>query len=67
LRCLLQIEALVFDIQQAEFGLALPVENQPDLKDVAAFLSGPGSAFWVALIDYNIVRCIGLEAIAGHA
>jgi hypothetical protein len=36
LRCLLQIEALVFDIQQAEFGLALPVENQPDLKDVAA-------------------------------
>ncbi len=67
MRCLLQIEALVLDIQQAEFGLALPVENQPDLKDVAAFFSRPGSAFWVALIDNNIVGCIGLEAIAGHA
>ena len=61
-----QVEALVLEIQQAEFGLALTAENQPDLKNVAAFFSGPGSAFWVALIDNNIVGCIGLEAIAGH-
>ena len=29
MRCLLQIEALVLDIQQAEFGLALPVGPNP--------------------------------------
>ena len=27
-----QVEALVLEIQQAEFGLALTAENQPDLK-----------------------------------
>lgn len=59
------VEALVLGIQQAEFSLALTAENQPDLKDVAAFFAGPGSGFWVTLIDNEIVGCIGLEAIAG--
>lgn len=55
---------LVLTIQQHEFGLSLTAENQPDLADIAAFFSAPGSAFWVAADDENaIVGCIGLEAL----
>ena len=59
------VEKLVLTIQRDEFGLALTADNQPDLKDVASYFAGEGSAFWVAVGLGEIVGCIGLQAIDG--
>jgi GNAT superfamily N-acetyltransferase len=61
------VAALVLTIQRDEFGYDLTTENQPDLKDVAGYFSGDGSAFWVGVAhsDSAIIGCIGLEAIEG--
>lgn len=59
------VVALVLDIQQREFGLALSEENQRDLKDITAYFSAPSSSFWVAEEEAgHIVGCIGLEAMS---
>lgn len=62
------VENLVLDIQRNEFGLALDAENQPDLKNIEAFFTNPGSAFWIAEDRQSgqIIGCIGLEALPGH-
>jgi GNAT superfamily N-acetyltransferase len=55
------VERLVLTIQQDEYGYQLTTENQPDLKDVAAFFASGHSAFWVAEgSDGQIIGCIGL-------
>lgn len=61
------VEALVLTIQRDEFHYDLTTANQPDLKDVAFYFAGCGSAFWVAQADSDgaIIGCIGLEAIGG--
>ena len=64
----LAVERLVLTIQRDEFGLALSADNQPDLRDIAAFFSHPNSAFWVAEARQtpSIIGCIGLEALPGN-
>ena len=64
----LAVERLVLTIQRDEFGLALDADNQPDLRNIAAFFSHPNSAFWVAEAGQtqNIIGCIGLEALPGN-
>ena len=44
------IIAVILPIQQAEFGIPITAEQQPDLASIADFyLSGAGN-FWVAVI-----------------
>lgn len=60
------VEQLVLTIQQDEYGYQLTTENQPDLKDIAAFFGGGHSAFWVAeAIGGEIIGSIGLMDL-GH-
>jgi N-acetylglutamate synthase-like GNAT family acetyltransferase len=51
-------------IQNHEFGLALSLEEQPDLADIDATYLKKGGAFWVAQEAEAIVGCIGLAAVA---
>jgi len=54
------VAALVLDIQQNEFGIAITLADQPDLADVEAhYLRGTGG-FWVAHDGAAIVGTIGL-------
>lgn len=53
-----EIAELVLSIQNDEAGLALTLDEQPDLKDVAAAYASGG--FWIALAGEKIVGCIGL-------
>jgi N-acetylglutamate synthase-like GNAT family acetyltransferase len=63
-----RVERLVLTIQQDEYGYQLNTENQPDLKDVAAFFDRKHSAFWVAEDKAaQIVGCIGLMDIGDGA
>jgi GNAT superfamily N-acetyltransferase len=39
---------LILPIQQAEFGLPITIDDQPDLIDVPGFYRTPGGEFWVA-------------------
>jgi putative acetyltransferase len=39
---------LILPIQQVEFGVAITVEDQPDLLDIDGFYNAPGGGFWGA-------------------
>ncbi|MFT3717499.1 GNAT family N-acetyltransferase [Pseudorhodoferax sp.] len=51
--------ALVLPIQQAEFGLAVTLADQPDLADIAGFYQRGQGNFWVATADGAVVGSIG--------
>ncbi len=59
------VAALIVPIQQAEFGIAVTLADQPDLADIPAFYRRGGGNFWVAEADGQIVGTIGLLDI-GH-
>lgn len=50
---------LVLSIQNDEYGIGLPLEEQPDLVDIKGSFSN-GGRFWAALKDGRVVGCIGL-------
>ncbi|MCW2406839.1 GNAT superfamily N-acetyltransferase [Sphingobium sp. B1D7B] len=52
-----EVAALVLSIQNDEAGIDLPIEEQPDLLDIAAAYREGG--FWVAQVDSVIVGTIG--------
>ncbi len=53
--------ALVLGIQNAEFGLGLAIEDQPQLLDIDAHFLSQGGGFWVAVDSQeNVVGSIGL-------
>lgn len=54
------VAATIIPIQQAEFGIPITLEDQPDLEDVAGFYQRGRGNFWVAAIDAEIVGTIGL-------
>ena len=51
---------LVLAIQQKEFGIAVTLDDQPDLLDVQSVYGASGGGFWVALADGKVVGSIGL-------
>lgn len=53
-----EIAALVLAIQNGEAGIDLPIEEQPDLLDIAAAYREGG--FWVAEADNAVVGTIGV-------
>ncbi len=61
------VEELVLVIQRDEFGLALSVDNQPDLKNILAYFSEENSAFWVATTNTEqVIGCIGYQSISNQ-
>lgn len=57
--------SMVVEIQNAEFGVPITYEQQPDLIDPAAFFRRGAGEFWVARADDGaIVGTIGLVEFA---
>jgi len=62
------VVAVILPIQQSEFGIPVSLEDQPDLRDIAAFYQkekGKGN-FWVALADGKVVGTVGLLDIGDN-
>jgi N-acetylglutamate synthase-like GNAT family acetyltransferase len=57
--------ALILPIQQEEFGIAVTLDDQPDLLDIAAFYQRGNGNFWVAQAQGAVVGTIALLDI-GH-
>lgn len=43
-----QIESLILNIQQNEFGVPVTIEDQPDLKAIPDWYQQHNGNFWVA-------------------
>ena len=55
-----QVSDLILDIQCNEFGVAITLDDQPDLKDIAGFYKKPNGNFWIAVNDHLVVGTIAL-------
>jgi putative acetyltransferase len=54
------ISELILSIQQREFGIAITLDDQPDLKNIpSVYLQGAGH-FWMALEDGKLIGTIAL-------
>jgi GNAT superfamily N-acetyltransferase len=51
---------VILPIQQAEFGIPIKLEDQPDLRDIAGFYRRGAGNFWVALSGGQVVGTISL-------
>jgi putative acetyltransferase len=54
------VAALVLPIQQLEFGVAITLEAQPDIRDIDGSFNRNQSGLWGAFIDEQLVGTIGL-------
>jgi acetyltransferase (GNAT) family protein len=59
------VQRLVLGIQREEFGVAVTLEEQPDLRDIPTYYQKDHGAFWVAVDGPELVGTIGLLDI-GH-
>ena len=58
---------LILHIQNGEAGIALPLDEQPDLLAIEQAYVEPGGGFWVALDERGAVAgTIGLQVKQGH-
>ncbi len=60
------VAAVIVPIQQVEFGIAVTLEDQPDLGNIPAFYQQGNGNFWVAEADGRIVGTIGLLDIGNN-
>jgi hypothetical protein len=51
---------LILEIQNNEFGVAVNIEQQPDLQRIPEFYQVNKGNFWVARVDETVVGTIGL-------
>lgn len=51
---------VILPIQQAEFGIPITLEAQPDLLDISGFYQTGNSNFWVALHEGEVVGTASL-------
>ena len=56
---------LILPIQQQEFGVAISVEQQPDLMDMETYYQHSGGRFWGAFDGEKLIGTIALIAL-GH-
>lgn len=56
---------LVLPIQQLEFGVAITLEMQPDIRDIDGVFNRDRSGLWGAFADGQLVGTIGLLDIGG--
>lgn len=54
------VVAVILPIQQAEFGIPISLESQPDLHDIPTFYQKGLGNFWVALAGKEVVGTIAL-------
>ncbi|WP_167630555.1 GNAT family N-acetyltransferase [Listeria valentina] len=55
-----QLIKLVLGVQQDEFGVAITLEDQPDLRDISNYYMDELGHFWVAVQDDKVVGTIGV-------
>jgi hypothetical protein len=53
----------ILDLENGEFALGLPLNDQPDLKDIADTYQLGGGQFWVEQVDGNVGGIVGLFAL----
>lgn len=51
---------LILPIQQQEFGVAVTLQDQPDLLDIPGVYQRKAGNFWVALDDDRVIGSIAL-------
>lgn len=51
---------LILPIQQAEFGIQITFDDQPDLRDIQGFYQRGAGQFWMAVDAGRVVGSIGL-------
>ena len=56
---------VILPIQQAEFGISIILEDQPDLLDIPGFYQQGSGGFWVAVCGAQVVGTISLLDIGG--
>jgi N-acetylglutamate synthase-like GNAT family acetyltransferase len=54
------VSDLIVPIQQAEFGIPITYDEQPDLRDIPGFYQRGAGQFWVAVDGGCVVGSIGL-------
>ncbi|KST69677.1 GNAT family N-acetyltransferase [Mastigocoleus testarum] len=54
-----QVIELILKIQQQELGLAITLEEQPDLLIIPSFYQKGNGNFWIALDGNNVIETIG--------
>ena len=57
---------LILCIQNAEFGIPITLELQPDLNEIPAFYQTNNGNFWIAKIDDKIIGTISLLDIGNR-
>jgi len=57
--------ALIVGIQTREFGIAITLDDQPDLSDIDGFYRSGAGNFWVAVDGPRVVGTIALRDIGG--
>ena len=62
-----EIVDLILSIQREEFGMAISLQDQPDLLSIAEFYQTGAGGFWVARASGRIVGTIALKDIGGSA
>lgn len=55
-----EVTKLILDIQRNEFGVAITLEQQPDLNNIFGFYQRGNGNFWVALHHGRVVGTIAL-------
>jgi len=57
---------LILHIQNAEFGIPITLELQPDLNEIPGFYQTNNGNFWIAKIDDKIIGTISLLDIGNR-
>ena len=60
------VAAVILPIQQAEFGIAISLDDQRDLHDICAFYQRGVGNFWVAVAKERVVGTLGLLDIGNN-
>ena len=61
-----EVGDLIVNIQNAEFGIPITLEAQPDLKEIPRFYQTNNGNFWIAKVDNQVVGTISLLDIGNH-
>ena len=57
---------LILHIQNAEFGIPITLELQPDLNEIPGFYQTNSGNFWISKIDKKIIGTISLLDIGNR-
>ena len=57
---------LILNIQNNEFGIGVPLADQPDLLNIQAFYQKNKSCFWVATYNSQIIGTIAILDITNN-